>query len=86
MEGENFEKIAAREQTSHTLSTIFWSTIMVGRQQLSGKLEEIRFTARGKDQPVLFDAAVCHPEQFFPLISLLPQVWCKPGWGTLFHQ
>ena len=48
---------------------------MVGRQQLSGKSEEIRFTARGKDQPgpVLFGAAICHPEQFFSLISLLPQ-------------
>ena len=42
---------------------------MVGQQQLSGKLEEIRFTARGKGQPVLFDAAVCHPEQFFSYFS-----------------
>ena len=47
---------------------------MVGRQQLSGKPEEIQFTARGKGQPILFGAAVCHPEQlFFFLISLLTQ-------------
>jgi hypothetical protein len=26
-----------------------------------------------KIQPVLFGAAVCLPEQFFPLISVLPQ-------------
>ncbi len=33
--------------------------------------KEIRFTARGKGQPVLFGAAVCHPEQFYSLIPLL---------------
>jgi hypothetical protein len=40
---------------------------MLGRQQLSGKPEEIPFTARGKGQLALFGAAVCHPEQFFSL-------------------
>ena len=34
---------------------------------------EIKLNKSVKGQPVLFGAVVCHPEQFFPLISVLPQ-------------
>jgi len=71
-------KIAAREQKLiHTLL----STMMVGRQQLSGKLEEIRFTAWGKVN--LFCLTLPSAIQnSFSHISLLPQnryaggCWC----------